>query len=87
MLSVRYHPIAMSSAPLMSEPNSESLDSASGSLLKSAVWISAGLSALAIGLIVGRQIRQRYKFSRRTPYDAFSHAGDAVQDVEFGVGV
>jgi hypothetical protein len=55
-------------------------------MLKTIGWISAGLGALALGLIVGRELRQRYKFNRRTPYDFYAHSGDE-QDMEFGVGV
>jgi len=51
-------------------------------------WVSAGLGAVALGLFVGRELRQRYKFNRRTPYDVYAHAGDNnAQDVEFGVGI
>jgi hypothetical protein len=56
-------------------------------VLKTVGWVSAGLGAVALGLFVGRELRQRYKFNRRTPYDAYSHAGDEMQDVEFGVGI
>ena len=47
-------------------------------------WISAGAGALALGLFVGRELRFRYKFSRRTPYDFYAHSGDSQ---EFGVGI
>ncbi len=57
-----------------------------GSLLRTAAWISAGVGALALGLMVGREIRQRYKFKRRTPYDFYAHSGDE-QEMEFGVGI
>jgi hypothetical protein len=50
-------------------------------------WVSAGVGVLALGLVVGRELRQRYKFHRRTPYDVYAHAGDQAQDVEFGVGI
>lgn len=50
-------------------------------------WVTAGLGAVALGLIVGRELRQRYKFNHQTPYDFYSHAGDDMRDVEFGVGV
>lgn len=49
-------------------------------------WISAGLGALAVGLFVGRELRQRYKFNRRTPYDFYAHSADE-HELEFGVGV
>ncbi len=56
-------------------------------LVRTIGWVSAGLTALALGLVVGRELRQRYKFNRRTPYDVYAHSGDQAQDVEFGVGV
>jgi hypothetical protein len=56
-------------------------------LLRTVGWVSAGLGAVALGLFVGRELRQRYKFNRRTPYDFYSHSGDEVQDMEFGVGI
>jgi hypothetical protein len=56
-------------------------------LIRNVGWISAGLTALALGVVVGREIRQRYKFNRRTPYDLYAHSGDHVQDVDFGVGI
>ena len=49
-------------------------------------WVSAGLGAVALGLFVGRELRQRYKFNRRTPYDFYAHSGDE-HEMEFGVGV
>jgi len=57
------------------------------SLLRNIGWVSAGVTALALGVVVGREIRQRYKFNRRTPYDFYAHSGDQAQDVEFGVGI
>jgi hypothetical protein len=56
-------------------------------LLMTIGWVSAALGAVALGLIVGREIRQRYKFNRRTPYDLYAHSGDELPDVEFGVGI
>jgi len=55
--------------------------------LRNLGWISAGVTAVAIGVVVGRELRQRYKFNRRTPYDFYAHSGDQTQDVEFGVGI
>jgi hypothetical protein len=68
-------------------------DSVSGSrregraILRNLGWISAGVTALAVGVVVGRELRQRYKFNHRTPYDFYAHSGDQAQDVEFGVGI
>jgi hypothetical protein len=57
-------------------------------LIKTVGWISAGLGAVALGLFIGRELRQRYQFNRRTPYDFYSHSGDEVgQDVDFGIGI
>ena len=56
-------------------------------MLKTVGWISAALGAVALGLLVGRELRLRYKFNRRTPYDLYSHSGDELPDVDFGVGI
>jgi hypothetical protein len=56
-------------------------------VLRNIGWLSAGITAVAIGVVIGREIRQRYKFNRRTPYDDYAHSGDEMQDVEFGVGI
>ena len=62
-------------------------------VLKTLGWVSAALGAVALGLIVGREIRQRYKFNHQTPYDLYAHSGDALRgmadlsDAEFGVGI
>ena len=56
-------------------------------LLKTIGLVSAALGAVAVGLIVGREIRQRYKFNRRTPYDLYAHSGDELHDADCGVGI
>jgi hypothetical protein len=56
-------------------------------ILRTVGWLSAAFGAVALGLFVGRELRQRYKFNRRTPYDFYSHSGDELQDMEFGVGI
>jgi hypothetical protein len=61
-------------------------DSEGALVLRNIGWVSAGITALAIGVVVGRELRQRYKFHRRTPYDIYSHSGDQT-NVEFGVGI
>src|ERR1700739_2331447 len=53
-------------------------------LLKTVGWVSAGLGAVALGLFIGRELRQRYEFNRRTPYDFYSHSGDEQQEADFG---
>ena len=56
-------------------------------LLKTVGWVSAGLGAVALGLFIGRELRQRYEFNRRTPYDFYSHSGDEQHEADFGLGV
>jgi hypothetical protein len=56
-------------------------------ILRNIGLASAGITVLALGVVVGRELRQRYKFSRRTPYDLYAHAGEYRSDeIEFGVG-
>jgi len=62
-------------------------EAAESHMLKTIGWVSAALGALAIGLIVVREIRQRYKFNRRTPYDLYAHSGDELPDGDFSVGI
>ncbi|MDQ2924871.1 MAG: hypothetical protein M3R43_04870 [Acidobacteriota bacterium] len=61
--------------------------SAARKVLRKVGWISAGITTLAVGIVVGRELRQRYKFSHRTPYDAYAHSGDLAPEVEFGLGI
>ncbi len=72
--------------PSHGDPETEE-QSAASTLLQTLGWISAGAGALGLGLMVGRELRQRYKFNRRTPYDMYAHSGDYKSDLEFGVGI
>jgi hypothetical protein len=56
-------------------------------LIKTVGWVSAALGAVALGLLVGRELRIRYKFNRRTPYEVYAHSGDELGDVDWGVGI
>ncbi|MGA3347304.1 MAG: hypothetical protein ABSC76_20855 [Terracidiphilus sp.] len=49
-------------------------------------WLSLGMTVAAISIFVGHELRSRYKFKRRTPYDFYSHAGES-EIGEFGVGI
>ena len=69
------------------EDSVDSVTDDGSSFLRNVGWISAGITAVALGVVIGREIRQRYKFNRRTPYDFYAHSGDQAQDVEFGVGI
>ena len=51
-----------------------------------AAWVTGAVAVVAAGLYAGREIRSRYKFKRRTPYDYYAHSGDR-SDLEFGVGI
>jgi hypothetical protein len=55
--------------------------------LKAIGWSSVAVGVVALGLYVGRELRQRYKFNRRTPYDLYSHAGDEMQSDAYGMGI
>jgi hypothetical protein len=56
-------------------------------LFKTVGWVSAGLGAVALGQVVGNELRQRYKFNRRTPYDNYGHSADTRYDLDSGLGV
>ena len=73
--------------PAASGESDQKPSHAETTLLMTLGWVSAGLGAVAVGLFVGRELRQRYKFNRRTPYDFYAHSGDEVQDIEFGLGI
>jgi hypothetical protein len=49
-------------------------------------WFSVGMAVAALGIYLGNELRSRYKFKRRTPYDFYSNAGEQ-QASEFGVGI
>ena len=49
-------------------------------------WLSVGMAVAALGLYVGNELRSRYKFKRRTPYDFYANAGEQ-QASEFGMGI
>ena len=61
-------------------------DKESSSALRTIGWLSLGITVAAIGIYVGRELRSRYKFSRRTPYDFYANA-DASKTGDFGIGV
>ncbi len=84
---------------LLNLTNSEPESNTSGSSLTSDLHESAYpmlralslaslvIGATALGLFIGRELRQRYKFKRRTPYDFYSNAGDPVTMTEYGMGI
>jgi len=66
--------------PALQEDAEESVGSPA---LRVIGWLSLGITLAAISIVVGRELRCRYKFKRRTPYDFYDHGGES----EFGVGV
>lgn len=59
---------------------------ASSRALRAVGWTSVALGITALGLFVGRELRLRYKFNRRTPSDFYSHAGEELNG-EYGMGI
>lgn len=49
-------------------------------------WTSVVVGVAAVSLFVGRELRERYRFSHRTPSDFYAHAGDDTP-AEFGMGI
>ena len=49
-------------------------------------WFSVGMAVAALGIYVGSELRNRYKFKKRTPYDFYANAGEHHSS-EFGMGV
>jgi len=54
--------------------------------LRVITWFSVGMAVAALGIFVGAELRSRYRFKKRTPYDFYSNAGEQ-QPGEFGVGI
>jgi hypothetical protein len=48
--------------------------------------VSVGLGIAAVSVFVGHEIRKRYKFYHRTPYDFYANAGTQAAS-EFGMGI
>lgn len=70
-----------SSVPENAEP-----EKTGGTALRVITWFSVGIAVAAVGIYVGAEIRNRYRFKKRTPYDFYSKAGNR-QASEFGVGI
>ena len=73
-------PEATASVEVTAEETKES------STLKVVGWLSVGLAVATVGFFVGRELRSRNRFRRRTPYDFYSNAGKQ-QTGEFGLGI
>jgi len=62
------------------------LEKAASPALRIITWVSIGVAVAAIGIYVGAELRSRYRFKKRTPYDFYANAGEQ-QTGEFGVGI
>jgi len=67
-------------------PEDETKETKESSTLRVIGWLSLGVAVAAVGVFVGRELRKRYKFNHRTPYDFYSEAGER-QTGEFGLGI
>ena len=56
----------------------------SHNVLRAIGWVSVGVGLAAFSVLLGNEIRKRYKFAHRTPYDFYSNA-ETVS--EFGMGI
>jgi hypothetical protein len=56
-------------------------------LLRTVTWGGIAVTVAALGLVVGRELRLRYKFNHRSPYDYYKHAGDQAPLDSYAVGV
>lgn len=78
----------MSTEPVSLIPNAENDDccSRASGVLHIIGWFSAGLAVAALSIYLGAELRSRYLFSKRTPYDFYSNVGEQPTG-EFGVGI
>ncbi len=71
---------------LLVPESSEPEEKTGSTALRVITWFSVGIAVAAVGIYVGAEIRNRYRFKKRTPYDFYSNAG-SQQASEFGVGI
>jgi hypothetical protein len=49
-------------------------------------WFSMGMAVAALSIYLGYEVRSRYKFRKRTPYDFYTNAGETHAS-EYGMGI
>lgn len=78
----------MSIEPILNNSEAESADcgTKAANALKIVGWFSAGLAVAVLSIYVGAEIRSRYLFSKRTPYDFYSNLGEQPAG-DFGMGI
>jgi len=73
----------MSNEPEVETPESKASENKA---LRAIGWFSVGMAAASLGIFLGFELRSRYKFKRRTPYDFYANA-DGQPMTEYGVGI
>ena len=68
----------------LKEVNTSEEESSGISPLRVIGWFSLGVGVAALGYLITRELRNRYKFNRRTPYDFYAN-GAEHQNSEFPV--
>jgi hypothetical protein len=76
----------MFTEPVAMDAANEKEETKDSKALKVIGWVSVGMAVAALGIYVGHELRNRYKFNHRTPYDFYAHAGEQ-QTGEFGLGI
>jgi hypothetical protein len=69
-----------------SEPLAPAEETTERHALRVIGWFSIGMAVAALGIFLGAELRNRYKFKRRTPYDFYSNASEQHAS-EFGMGI
>ena len=72
--------------PLMPELDNVVSAKKSSSALQVVGWFSMGMVVAVLSVYLGVELRSRYRFKKRTPYDFYSNAGEKPVS-EFGVGI
>lgn len=88
MGKLRYHACKGAFQAMSSEPEILSIVNPEGEskALRVLGWFSVGMAVAGLGILIGYELRSRYKFNRRTPYDFYAH-DEAQPANEFGVGI
>ena len=78
--------MSVESIPANSHAENADCCNRAANALKIAGWFSAGLAVAVLSIYVGAEIRSRYLFKKRTPYDFYSNLGEQPAG-EFGMGI
>lgn len=78
--------MSIETVPTTSEAENADCGNGAANVLKMVGWFSAGLVVAVLSVYVGAEIRSRYLFRKRTPYDFYSNLGEQPAG-EFGMGI